>query len=62
VQSTAFTANPGCQNLQMAGLSITEHIITHFVEHILGDQLCDGLQGNETCDASSNASALQFLH
>jgi hypothetical protein len=44
VQSTGFIANPGCRISQVVGLSITEHIITHFVEHILGDQFCDGLK------------------
>jgi hypothetical protein len=27
-------------------------------EQTIGDQLCDGLQGNESCDATSHAWAL----
>jgi hypothetical protein len=41
-------------------LSIAGHIITPLYgqEHTLGDQLCECLQGNESCDATSHARAL----
>jgi hypothetical protein len=44
----------------MAELSITGHIklTLQRQEQKLGDQLCDGLQGNESCDATSHVQAL----
>jgi hypothetical protein len=45
---------------QLAGLSVAGHIIARSVgqEQTLGDQLCGGLQGSESCDANSHARAL----
>jgi hypothetical protein len=31
-------------------------------EQTLGDQLCDALQSNESCDATSHARALPFSY
>jgi hypothetical protein len=38
-------------------------IINHRTqEHTLGDQLCDGLQGQESCDATSHTQGLPLLY
>jgi hypothetical protein len=39
--------------LLLAGLSIVGRILIHCGDNKkLGDQLCDGLQGNKSCDAT----------
>jgi hypothetical protein len=45
---------------QLAGLSVAGHIIIHsqIQEQTLGDQLCDGLQGSKSCDATSHVRVL----
>jgi hypothetical protein len=46
------------QILQLVGFSVARHIITlQRQEQTLGDQSCDGLQGNESCDATTHAQA-----
>jgi hypothetical protein len=42
---------------QLAGLSTTGHIVTHSAEteQTQADQICDSLQGNESCDSTSHA-------
>jgi hypothetical protein len=42
---------------QLVGLFITGYIVTHSVqiEQTLGHQLYNGLQDNESCDATSHA-------
>jgi hypothetical protein len=47
-------------NLQLAGLLIAGHIISHLwqQEQTIDDHLCNGLQGNELCDATSNQQPL----
>jgi hypothetical protein len=50
--------------LHLVGLLISGHITTHSVEtrRKLGDQLCDGLQGNEPCNATFHVQALPYFY
>jgi hypothetical protein len=44
-------------NFAMGGI----HIHTHTHHNSLGGKLCDGLQGSDSCDATSHAQALPAL-
>jgi hypothetical protein len=44
--------------LQLAGLPFAGHISRSVESRTLGEQLCDGLQGNDSGDITSCAQAL----